>query len=269
MATSTAALGPELLRRTAIVPRGLRPEREATEVRLRVLAPAGIALVEDTHQRASDGGASGRYTVIASSVNTSAPSALRGGFPDRAVRDEDLLPDPLVQSDDPRIITQAQAIVATVGPTASVGPAAAAGNSFERAAAIHDWVFTYIDKEPMLSIPSAVEVLTQRRGDCNEHTVLYTALARAVGLPTRIAIGVVWSDALDGFYYHAWPEVWVEVAGAGRWHRFDPTLGQVAADATHLKLLEGGILSWPGLLAYLGKLELEVEAVEMGRETSP
>ena len=38
----------------------------------------------------------------------------------------------------------------------------------------------------------------------------------------------------------------------------DPTLGQPLADATHIKLLNGGIESWPRLLPYLGKLEIEV-----------
>ncbi len=109
----------------------------------------------------------------------------------------------------------------------------------------------------MISIPSALEVLEQRRGDCNEHTVLFTALARAAGLPTRIAIGIVWSDELEGFYYHAWPEVHL-----GDWIWMDPTLGQPVADATHIKLLNGGIASWPSLLPYLGRLEVEVLDVE-------
>ena len=100
-------------------------------------------------------------------------------------------------------------------------------------------------------------LLEQRRGDCNEHAVLYTALARAAGIPTRIAIGLVWSDELGGFYYHAWPEVHVD----GSWRWIDPTLGQEVADATHIKLLEGGIESWPQLLPFLGKLEVRVESV--------
>ena len=40
------------------------------------------------------------------------------------------------------------------------------------------------------------------------------------------------------------------------------TLGQERADATHLALLEGGIETWPQLLPYLGKIELEILEVE-------
>jgi len=153
--------------------------------------------------------------------------------------------DAFVQSDHPAIRRQADAIVG------------AESDPWLRALALHDWVFEHVEKEPVVRIPSALEVLERRRGDCNEHTVLYAALARAAGLPTRIAIGLVWSDAYDGFYYHAWPEVRI-----GDWVRIDPTLGQPLADATHLKLLTGGIESWPQLLPYLGRLEIEVVDVE-------
>ena len=70
-----------------------------------------------------------------------------------------------------------------------------------------NWVYNYLEKVPTAGVPSAVEVLNRRAGDCNEHTVLYTALARAAGLPTLMNAGVVY---LDGqFYYHAWPSVWL------------------------------------------------------------
>src|SRR5690606_29572450 len=89
---------------------------------------------------------------------------------------------------------------------------------------IYQWVYDTIAKEPLLSIPSAVDVLSSKKGDCNEHTVLFAALARAERIPTRIALGLVWSDDLRGFYYHAWPEVY-----AGAWIPMDPTLGQPVA----------------------------------------
>jgi hypothetical protein len=225
---------PDLLSRTAVEPRGQRPHRGAKGLLVRVLAPAGVDLPVDAHQGAEGGG---RYRIRD-----------RAHATDRLPAPADLAAEPLVQADDPRIQEQARAIVATTD-----------GSGRAHAMAVHDWVYRNIAKEPALTVPSALEVLDQRRGDCNEHTVLFAALARAVGVPTRIAIGLVWSDDLDGFYYHAWPEVWVEPDG---WLRRDPTLGQSPADATHIKLLEGGIERWPQLLAYLGRLELEVERVD-------
>jgi len=94
-------------------------------------------------------------------------------------------------------------------------------------------------------------VLAARRGDCNEHTVLYVALARAAGLPARAAAGLV---HLDGrFYYHAWPEVWL-----GDWVAVDPTLDQFPADATHLRFVVGGLARQVELVRMIGKLKLEV-----------
>jgi transglutaminase-like putative cysteine protease len=96
-----------------------------------------------------------------------------------------------------------------------------------------------------------VQVLVERRGDCNEHTVLYVALARAVGLPARAAAGLVYLDRR--FYYHAWPEVWL-----GDWVAVDPTLDQFPADATHLRFVGGGLARQVELVRLIGKLKLEV-----------
>ncbi|MGH7899739.1 MAG: transglutaminase-like domain-containing protein, partial [Candidatus Binatia bacterium] len=120
-----------------------------------------------------------------------------------------------------------------------------------------DWVFRAVAKAPVPSVPNARDVLRDRRGDCNEHAVLYAALARAAGLPARVVAGTVYMPGDDGspagFYYHAWNEVWL-----GRWVTVDPTFGQFPADATHVKLIEGGPETHARLLAMIGKLELEV-----------
>jgi len=122
---------------------------------------------------------------------------------------------------------------------------------------LYAWLFEHVEKVPVLSIPNALDTLRTLQGDCNEHSVLYAALARSLGIPCRIAIGVVYSDTLGGFGYHAWPEVY-----HGGWYPLDPTLGQVAADATHIKLFSGDIESWVQLIGFVGQLQLEVLEVE-------
>ena len=64
-------------------------------------------------------------------------------------------------------------------------------------------VFNMLEKKVTISVPSAVQVLETLAGDCNEHTVLYVALARALGLPARTAVGLVYLRG--SFFYHAWP----------------------------------------------------------------
>ncbi|MCP3956548.1 MAG: transglutaminase domain-containing protein [bacterium] len=226
-----------LLSRTAIRPSGQRPFRAARAMTIQLRGLDDLRLPEDRVQVSLGGG---RYRL---SVPAEPPPGLDPASSPAVA--PFLGTDAFIQSDHPKIESQAAAVVGDET------------DPWLRSRAIHDWVFSRLDKEPVLSIPSALEVLEQRRGDCNEHTVLFTALARAAGVPTRVAIGLVWSDELEGFYYHAWPEVHL-----GDWVWMDPTLDQPLADATHVKLLTGGIEQWPRLLPYLGKLEIEVLEIE-------
>jgi transglutaminase-like putative cysteine protease len=159
---------------------------------------------------------------------------------------EDLRATPFLQVDDPRVLARSREILG-------------AERDAERAArALLDWVHKNIAKVPTISVPNAAQVLDQRKGDCNEHAVLYAALARAAGLPARIASGVVYMpgglDLPGAFYYHAWNEVWL-----GAWVAVDPTFGQFPADATHVQLAEGGLEQDVSLIGVIGHLRFDVE----------
>jgi hypothetical protein len=120
-------------------------------------------------------------------------------------------------------------------------------------------VYTYVAKEPSIGVPNGLEVLRNARGDCNEHTALFVSLARSVGIPTRIAAGVVYSNRVGpkgAFYYHAWPEV--QLGGPTDWVPVDPTFGQLPADATHIKFVEGDLARQVEILGLIGRLRLTV-----------
>lgn len=69
--------------------------------------------------------------------------------------------------------------------------------------------------------------------------------------------GLVCSEELEGFLYHAWAETRVGDA----WLPVDPTLGQVGVDATHVKLIEGeDPADLVPLVDMIGKLRLEIRA---------
>ncbi|MEO0081940.1 MAG: transglutaminase domain-containing protein [candidate division WOR-3 bacterium] len=109
------------------------------------------------------------------------------------------------------------------------------------------WVFTAVAKEPTASFPTALDVLRNMRGDCNEHAVFFAALARSLGIPTKLVAGLVYMDG--AFYYHAWNEVFL-----GQWIPVDATFGEFPASALHLKLAEGELSEQTQILALVGRI---------------
>ncbi|MBA4389297.1 MAG: hypothetical protein C0404_15100 [Verrucomicrobia bacterium] len=168
-------------------------------------------------------------------------------FPDRgmlpasipdAVR-EHLKPSPGLQSDHPDIIAAAADITRN------------ASSDTAKARAIQDWVYTHVGKESAITLPSALDVLRTMKGDCNEHTYLYVALARAAGLPSKTTVGIVFHE--NAFYYHAWPSVWI-----GEWLETDPTWGQFGVDATHIALFHGDLQEQLNLVKVMGQLSIRI-----------
>ncbi|MGA0164247.1 MAG: transglutaminase-like domain-containing protein, partial [Bdellovibrionota bacterium] len=130
---------------------------------------------------------------------------------------------------------------------------------WERAKAVHQFVYSHLEKDPYVSLPDAIEALQTAKGDCNEHAALYTALARAAGVPARTVVGLVYSDSFyeggkPGFYYHAW----VEVFTGKQWVAIDPTWNQIPADVTHLAFIEGGADQQIQIAAVMGKVKLSL-----------
>lgn len=153
--------------------------------------------------------------------------------------DEEYLKDTVfIQSKDPNVVSLAKEIVRDEN------------GMLKKARLIYEWVYRNIKKTPAITIPMAAEVLNSRRGDCNEHTTLYTALARAAGIPARIALGLTYKDGY--FYYHAWPEIFI-----GQWIAIDPTLGQFPADAAHIRITTGEIDKQMQILSVIGKIRIE------------
>ena len=144
-----------------------------------------------------------------------------------------------IESDSDALIDQAKAIAD--GET----------NATIVASRMMAWVYRKLDKRPVISIPSAAEVLRTLAGDCNEHAVLLVALLRAAGVPARMSIGLVYTQ--EKFFYHAWTEAYL-----GEWVTMDATLNQMPVDATHIKLIEGNLDKQVELAGLIGNLKLEV-----------
>lgn len=144
-----------------------------------------------------------------------------------------------IQSTAPEIVRTARRIVN------------GADNAAVAAQKIADWVFQSLHKEAVASLPNAVDVLKNMKGDCNEHAVLFAALSRAVGIPAKVVVGLVYLR--DGFYYHAWNEVFL-----GKWIPVDATFAEFPASAVRLKLAEGELSEQAQVLGVVSRIKIRV-----------
>ncbi len=215
--------------RVAYVVRGVEPERVPSEAPLQV--------------REGD-------RVV---VSVPLAAELPADIPVRAdpdVAGEDLAPSPTLPANHPEIVARANEIVGN------------APDRVEAARRLSQWVYTNLQKVPTIGLPNGLEVLRAGKGDCNEHTALYVSLARAAGIPARIAAGLVYSQRVgEAFYYHAWPEVRIGPRGADGlpgWVPLDPTLGQFPADGSHLKLVTGDLDRQVEIMGLMGRIRLRV-----------
>ena len=110
---------------------------------------------------------------------------------------------------------------------------AGTGSDFEKASALQAWLredggFTYSLQAPPESGSSAIEdFLIERRGYCVHFASTMAVMARAEGIPARVAVGFLPGEQIgQGVWQvtqrdaHAWPELYFEGVG---WVAFEPT----------------------------------------------
>jgi len=153
-----------------------------------------------------------------------------------------LKPEPLIQSDHERI----QSLVRSI-----LGEAPPATTPLAQSRLLMDWIQRNIEPRPVLSMPDALSTLENRMGDCNEHAMLFAALARSAGIPARIEAGLVYMKGK--FYYHAWNLLFL-----GRWITADALFGQLPADATHLRLTTGSMQQQVDLVGVIGNITIQI-----------
>ena len=153
---------------------------------------------------------------------------------------EYIAPTPFIQSEAAEIVETAWRTI---------------GNAKDRWTAVQrlvPFVYSHIRDEYVAAFSNAMEALKSGRGDCTEHSVLFVALARAVGIPARTAVGIAYWPAGQGFGWHAWAEVKI----GEKWYAVDPTWNQPIADATHIKLAQGGPAEQARVVMLLGRLKV-------------
>jgi len=136
-----------------------------------------------------------------------------------------LKPTMYLQSDDEKVVALAKQATEGITDTAKA------------AKAIETFVGAYISQKNLsVGYASAAEVAISREGDCSEHAVLTSAMCRAVGIPSRVVVGLVYVEQFGNrkniFGGHVWSQVYID----GKWIGIDATGG---FGAGHLELATG------------------------------
>jgi len=176
-------------------------------------------------------------------------SAEKSAVPSDLPTDADRKPNNFIQSDDPLIVSQAKE---AAGDGTDPWKVAVALEAFvNRAVTAKDF---------SQALTTASDVARNGEGDCKGHAVYLAALARARGIPARVAMGLVYMPKAQALGYHMWTEVYV----AGRWIGLDGTLAKGGIGGGHLQLTHSALAgaaaynSFLPVMQVVGRLTVEV-----------
>jgi len=214
--------------------------------------PAGVLVVSASQKVASTGPNSAEVTVYALRPGVHPEGAPTVSDPPSS---DDLRPNSVIQSDDPVIVAMAKELVGDKT------------EPWSKALALERGVHELVRKKNFSqAFATAAEVARSREGDCTEHAVLLAALARAVGLPSRVAIGLVYTGSPPAFGYHMWTQVCLD----DRWIPLDATLAEGGIGAGHLELAHANLADAAGYSSFLPVIQvigrMKIAVVEEGTE---
>ena len=172
------------------------------------------------------------------------------------IADEFLAPNAIVESDNPEIARIAKEI---------------AGNetdALRKAQSLTTWVAEHMSMDAGIVLAPASELVRDRRGTCMGFATLLASLARAAGVPSRIAMGYVYYGGIWGG--HAWTEMAID----GRWLPFDAAVyAPGVASATRIaagasSFADGGGELHAKLGPMFGHIDVDILEIEQGGRTT-
>jgi predicted transglutaminase-like cysteine proteinase len=152
--------------------------------------------------------------------------------PAAAVGEEFLAPSFFIDWDNDAVRGHARQAVANLPPTAT---------AWQKARAVETWVNRNMRAtEFSQAMATCANVAKSLSGDCTEYAMLSAGMCRALGVPSRTALGLVYAAGRDGkpfLAYHMWYEVYAD----GQWLALDATLGRGSVGPGHVKITDA---SW-------------------------
>jgi transglutaminase-like putative cysteine protease len=218
-------------------------------VRLRDVSPQLVfpASLGQSIKVADDG------TVLVSvhSVLPDQPPALTSS--QRQPTDADRQPNSLINCDHLQIRSLAEAIVGTLD------------DPWRAAKLAESYLHRSLKKDALSQVFDSASTAAQKNsGDCSEHAVLLAAVCRALDIPARVVLGLIYSEPDRRFLFHMWNEVWIK----DRWVPLDATVGKGWVAADHIKFRDSSLSGHSafGVVAsvagIVGRLSIDVESVE-------
>ena len=218
--------------------------RKVTKLNVRLVGIPGLdRVISDRRQRATaSAAADGKYDVDYEIKTTAFDPKKSIGLPVKLPGLAHLLDEsPYIEVSNPEIQATAKQILG------------GEKKAYAAARKISRWIkANMVPQTDIGVVRSSVEVLKSRRGVCRDYAILFASLARAAGIPTRLAAGLVYING--GFYYHVWDECFV-----GEWTPFDPTIDGDFVDATHIKLAQGEATAMFEMAKVIGGLKAEIK----------
>ncbi len=174
------------------------------------------------------------------------------GGSDRAPVDGDLAANRWLQSEHPELVALSAAL------------AGRGGSARQRMRRLEAGVGRHLAvKSLRIGYASALDAARLREGDCTEHALLLAALARAAGIPARVATGLAYAPSFGDrravFVPHAWVFAWTGT----RWEGFDAALGGYGSGHIALETGDGDPLNFASGIELLGRLS--ISHIEPGR----
>lgn len=135
------------------------------------------------------------------------------------------------------------------------------------ALAMEKYVHSTLDNKNFATgLATATEVARELEGDCTEHSVLLAAMLRAKGIPSRVVVGLVYSDRHSAFAGHMWTEAFLD----GQWVPLDATMGAGGIGAAHIKVTDSSldedaptpVAAFVPMMHLLGQMTIEVVSAE-------
>ncbi len=138
---------------------------------------------------------------------------------------------------------------------------------WRQAQRIEKWVHEHMKVSTAVDYVPASKTAEDLRGDCRQHAMLAAAMCRALKIPARTALGLVYDkDPERGpvLAFHMWTEVWVK----GQWMAIDAVWGEGGVGADHIKITDHAwadtqtLAPLGAVTRVMGKIKVEVVGVK-------